>query len=608
MKETEFIRQNKDKWAKDESILHNKNAHPDDLGQAFSEITEDLSFARSFYSYRSVRIYLNRQAQFVYFRISKKNITWLKVKQFWTEELPKAMVDSRKDMNLSFYIFLFGVLLGVVSSVYDPDFARQILGDSYIDETLKNIENGDPMAIYKGMSPIDMFLAITFNNLLVAFKVFIFGIVFSVGSAVMLLYNAVMVGTFQFFFFERGIFAESFLAIWLHGTLEISSIILASGAGLTLGRGLLFPGTLSRFHAFQISAQRGLKIMLGITPLFILASIIESFATRYTEAPNILRIIIILSSLAFIIGYYIWYPWKKEQEGFDPELDAIDLPETVNETTDLHQVKTIGSVFSESFLTIRKMGSRHLLILFFLASSLALYFVYSHRNNDLLPLLGNDWFFYDLKRFFTFYKIQSGRYLLNTLLFTLLIASTLKSFRKVNNEARSIKIPLKISIVLLVFFWHLLFLIQDSTLWFSLFLITPIIFLIIIGVSDSENPPTFKRVLAIISTRFFHYYGLTLLIVGVSIALFMIIYSPLLWFYINVIQENIAISNKAFTYFIALTITGVIAFIFFMMMSLLYTGLSLMYFSNAEYKFAISLKKKIYNIKVKKTAYGLERE
>ena len=99
-----------------------------------------------------------------------------------------------------------------------------------------------------------------------------------------------MVGSFQTFFFQNEVGFESMLGIWLHGTLEISAIILAGGAGLTLGRGLLFPGTFTRFEAFQMSAQRGIKVMLGITPVFIIAGFIESFATRFTDAPSILQI------------------------------------------------------------------------------------------------------------------------------------------------------------------------------------------------------------------------------------------------------------------------------------------------------------------------------
>lgn len=120
-----------------------------------------------------------------------------------------------------------------------------------------------------------------------------------------------MIGAFQMFFFQHDLLWESMLAIWLHGILEIWSIIVAGAAGLTLGNGWLFPGTYSRLESFKRGAKRGVKIVVGTIPIFIMAGFIESFITRHTELPNILRLSLILISLAFIIFYYIYLPNKK---------------------------------------------------------------------------------------------------------------------------------------------------------------------------------------------------------------------------------------------------------------------------------------------------------
>ncbi|HHE65438.1 MAG TPA: stage II sporulation protein M, partial [Bacteroidetes bacterium] len=178
MKETDFIRHNKKKWAKDEIIFDKKNADPDLVSEAFTEITEDLSYARTFYTFRSVRVYLNQLAQSIYFKLNLRKVSFKNLIRFWTDEVPQAMVESRKDMNLAMTIFFFGILIGVVSTVYDPDFPRIILGDQYVNMTLENINNGDPMKVYKDAAPFDMFFAITFNNLMVAYRVFVMGILF----------------------------------------------------------------------------------------------------------------------------------------------------------------------------------------------------------------------------------------------------------------------------------------------------------------------------------------------------------------------------------------------------------------------------------------------
>lgn len=98
------------------------------------------------------------------------------------------------------------------------------------------------MAVYNGSEEIPMFLGITLNNIMVSFNCFAMGLLTSFGTGYMLLSNGIMLGAFQTFFYGEGLLAESMLAIWLHGTLEIWAIIVAGAAGLALGNGWLFRG------------------------------------------------------------------------------------------------------------------------------------------------------------------------------------------------------------------------------------------------------------------------------------------------------------------------------------------------------------------------------
>ena len=207
-------------------------------------------------------------------------------------------------------------LIGVLSTAMDIDFPRIILGDSYVDMTIENIKKGDPMAVYKEQGQFGMSVGITLNNIFVALLTFVMGAFAAIGSIGILIRNGIMVGAFQYFFYTQGVFLESFLTIWMHGTLEISAIIIAGAAGITMGKGWVFPGTLSRLKAFQISARRGLKIMMGLIPIFITAGFIEGYITRHTELPDLVRATFILFCLVFIIWYFVWYPYQKAKTGF----------------------------------------------------------------------------------------------------------------------------------------------------------------------------------------------------------------------------------------------------------------------------------------------------
>lgn len=320
MKETGFIKQNKEKWIEFEKILHDKKRDPDRLSSLFIQITDDLSYSRTFYPNRSVRVYLNNIAQQVFHSIYRnKRERWKRFVHFWSEDLPRLIYDCGSELRLSLIVFVLCMLIGALSCYHDPEFMRTILGDRYVEMTKANIENGDPMAVYKSMNQVDMFLGIAFNNIMVAFNTFLLGILCGAGSMGIMVFNGIMVGVFQYFFIQRGLFVESFLAIWLHGTLEISSIVIAGAAGLTMGKGLVFPGTLSRIQSFQVTARRGFKLLLSIVPILAFAALIESFLTRYTMGDyiDVVRIIIIAASLIFILGFFVWYPIAKVEKNLN---------------------------------------------------------------------------------------------------------------------------------------------------------------------------------------------------------------------------------------------------------------------------------------------------
>lgn len=314
MKEVTFIRQNIEKWKETEKVVEQaKTLSPDQLADAYMELTADLSFAQTHFPASRITIYLNNLASALHNEIYRnKREKWSRIITFWTQEVPETMYAARKELLISFVIFVASALIGVISAANDSEFVRLILGNGYVDMTLDNIAKGTPMAVYDGDSETPMFLQITLNNIRVSFMCFAMGILTSFGTGYVLLSNGIMIGAFQTFFYQHGLLWESTLAIWLHGTLEIWAIVVAGAAGLALGNGWLFPGTYPRLESFRRGAKRGLKIIVGTVPVFIMAGFIEGFITRHTELPDMLRLGLILLSLTFIIFYYIYLPNRRK--------------------------------------------------------------------------------------------------------------------------------------------------------------------------------------------------------------------------------------------------------------------------------------------------------
>lgn len=282
---------------------------PDRLAEVFIQLTDDLSFARTQYPSSRTTTYLNNLASKIHLEIYRnKRENRNRLITFWKYEVPSVMWAVRNQLLYSFIIFVIAGLIGAVSSLYDDTFVRLILGDGYVNLTLENIREGKPTGIYDGDSAWDMFLRITLNNIMVSFRVFIVGIFTSVMSGLMLFYNGVMLGAFFTMFYNERVLLEAAPVVMLHGTIELSSIVVAGAAGITMGNSILFPGSYSRFESFKLGAFRGLKIVLGLVPFFIVAGFIESYVTRYAFMHWSLKLLILLASASVMVYYFVIYP------------------------------------------------------------------------------------------------------------------------------------------------------------------------------------------------------------------------------------------------------------------------------------------------------------
>lgn len=316
MREAAFAKQNKDKWLKFENVLRNNvQMDPDELSALYIEVTDHLSYARTFYPNSNTLKYLNGISVLAHQKIYKtKRESRNRFITFYTKEFPLFFSQYHKQLAIAFVIFLLFSVVGAYSAATDGNFVRLILGDGYVNMTLANIEKGDPMAVYKEMGALNMFLGITINNLTVALYAFVYGLFLTLGTVFILMRNAIMLGSFQYFFYEKGLLWETARTIWIHGTIEISVIIVAGCAGLVLGNSILFPGTYTRLQSFMRGAKDGLKIMLSTVPFFIIAGFLEGFVTRHTEMPDWLAILIIGGSFYLILYYYVLYPLKLKRK------------------------------------------------------------------------------------------------------------------------------------------------------------------------------------------------------------------------------------------------------------------------------------------------------
>lgn len=303
-----FLKQNTEKWKlyEHEIKLH---VNADKLADRFIELTDDLSYSKTFYPKSETTKYLNGLTGLFHQKIYKnKRENSARIFSFWQFELPYLFRYYHRRFSYSLLFFLAFCFIGAVSAKYDENFIRLILGDGYVNMTNENIAKGDPFGVYKSSGQVSMFFSIAFNNIRVAFAAYALGALFSAGSIWLLFQNGLMLGSFQYYFFSKNLGFKSVTVIFIHGTLEIWAMVIAGAAGLILGNSILFPGTFSRSTSVLRGGRDGLKIVFGLVPVFITAAFLESFVTRYDRMPVILSLFILGASLLFIIWYFILYP------------------------------------------------------------------------------------------------------------------------------------------------------------------------------------------------------------------------------------------------------------------------------------------------------------
>jgi uncharacterized membrane protein SpoIIM required for sporulation len=322
MREALFIKKNAQKWNEYQYL---QTEDPDQMADRFITLLDDLSYAKTFYPHSKVTQWINSLAVSIYQTIyQNKKQRFSRLLTFWQYELPLMF---RKYHKLFLYTFLLFVLLcsmAVLSSMKDDGFVTGILGENYVAMTEENIEKGDPFGVYSDESRFSMWVRIAYNNIKVGFLMVVSGITFGLGTLYLYVQNSIMVGSFQYMFFAKGLGWQSVLVIWIHGTLEISGMIIEACAGFILARSILFPGTFSRWISFKRGVKDAMKICVSLVPITILAAFLESYITRLssnafdkstnTSLPVAASISILAISLFFILWYFVVYPIRLERK------------------------------------------------------------------------------------------------------------------------------------------------------------------------------------------------------------------------------------------------------------------------------------------------------
>lgn len=225
---------------------------------------------------------------------------WQGVIEFWRWGLPAVVRETWVYTAWATGIFLTTALVAWWYAWGDPVFMSLMVPQSLISQVRDRQELW--MGSIVGVEPWAS-SNIMVNNLSVAFKAVAGGITGGIYTIYILGLNGLHIGTIATLVGQHHLAYPFWAFVFPHGALELPAIFLAGGAGLLIGKALVFPGEYRRRDAIKIYGTQAAQLLFGVVALLILAGIIEGFFSPSPWIPEPIKYMTGMGLFIVLISY-----------------------------------------------------------------------------------------------------------------------------------------------------------------------------------------------------------------------------------------------------------------------------------------------------------------
>lgn len=283
MKQRQFIAARRARWDHFDAQLKrlgNRRAEAVELGDfpaSYRSLCNDLALARSRgYSLTLIEDLTRRMRAGHAWLYRPKSHLGRDIGRFFARDFPR-LVRAEWRLCLAGCLLLFGPMLWLFWHIgHSPEFVYRVLSAEMIDQ-FETMYGGEASSGREAGDDLIMFAFYIMNNIGVALRTFGAGLVFGIGSALLLLYNGVQIGAVAAHLSFEG-YHQNFASFVIgHGAFELPAIALAGAAGGRMGLSLLFPGGLTRLAALRAGAMIAVRLLYGVMAMLLLAAGLEAF-------------------------------------------------------------------------------------------------------------------------------------------------------------------------------------------------------------------------------------------------------------------------------------------------------------------------------------------
>jgi uncharacterized membrane protein SpoIIM required for sporulation len=282
-----------------------------ELGRLYRCASADLSRARALKLGQDTQTYLNNLVVKAHNQVYQtRKDHWRDLGKFLWVQFPALVRRHMVYVALALAVFIIPGCIGYVYVQQDVHFAQleMMKGHPLISDDIWHAIEQRKMWTdnLEKVSPVLSTLIAT-NNIRVAIMAFALGITFGFGTLFVLFMNGISTGTILGACHLYRMDDKLLAFVAPHGVLELSAVFICGGAGLLIGKAMLFPGQWRRIDALKLAARDALWMFGGCVPLLMVAGLIEGFISPRTDLGPNAKYLVSIATM-FCLSVYLFAP------------------------------------------------------------------------------------------------------------------------------------------------------------------------------------------------------------------------------------------------------------------------------------------------------------
>ena len=263
-----------------------------DLPVLYRTLASSLSIARETSLDAATIAYLESRAQRAWFLVYGPRVSlWGWLRRFFGGEWSRAVRAIELDIAIAFGVMVAGTAVGWLLVARDPGWYGALAslgpGDTRVPGASRAVLRATLYG-HSGENALSVFATYLFgHNAQIAILAFALGFLLGIPSLLLLVHNTGNLGAILWLYHGQGLTLD--LAGWLavHGTTELSAILLSGAAGLHIGRAIAFPGERGLLASAARAGQVAALVMTGVVLMLLVAAMLEGFARQLIDSTAI---------------------------------------------------------------------------------------------------------------------------------------------------------------------------------------------------------------------------------------------------------------------------------------------------------------------------------